>query len=100
HRFDIVERSRHVMFRPNILTNSYADFFSVDVERLDAVGRREIAVFVKNIVSRQKRFVSSADWLALLEQSGGVMKRFTAPFVAIDKADQQRRVSHASVQFV
>src|SRR4029453_13208273 len=81
HRFAIVKRSRQVVFRPNVFANSYADFFAVHKKGLDALSRLKISLLVKNIVSRQKGFVSFADRFAAFEQSRGVTKRFAAPFV-------------------
>ena len=88
------------MFCPNILTDGHADFFSVDIKRLDAVGRLEIAIFIEDIVSRQKRLVRLTNRFALLEQSRRVAKRFAASLIAINEPHQQRRFSDASVQFV
>src|SRR5438067_2242937 len=88
------------MFRPNVLTYSYADFFAVNFKRLDVACRLEIAIFIENIVGRQKGLVRLTDRFAPLEQSRRVPKRFAAPLVAINKSDQQRRVSDASVQFL
>src|SRR5437660_5436611 len=87
------------MFCPNILTDGHADFFSVDIKRLDAVGRLEIAIFIEDIVSRQKRLVRLTNRFALLEQSRGIAERFAVSFVAINEPHQQRRFSDASVQF-
>ena len=97
HRFEIVERSRQIVFGPNVLANRYADFFPVNKKGLDALSRLKIALFVKNIVSRQKGFVGFANWFAAFEQSRGVTKRFAAPFVAINEPDEQRRIADASV---
>src|SRR5262249_40297589 len=88
------------MFCPNIFANRYADFSPVNKKRLDGLGRLKITLLVKDVVSRAQRFVSFADRLAALEQRGGVPKRFAASFVAINKPDEQRRVSDASVQFI
>src|SRR5438445_13742782 len=88
------------MFCPNILTDGHADFFSVDIKRLDAAGRLEIAIFIENIVGRQKGLVRFTDRFTPLEQSGGVAERFTVTFIAINESDQQRRLSDTSVQFL
>src|SRR5881296_58032 len=88
------------MFCPNILANGHADFFAVDFKRLDAVCRLEIAIFIENIVGRQKGFVRLADRFAPLEQRRGVTKWFAPFLVAINEPDQQRRFSDASVQFL
>src|SRR5437870_4910153 len=88
------------MFRPNVLTNCYADFFAVDFKRLDAACRLEIAIFIENIVGRQKGLVRLPDRFPPLEQRRRVPKGFAAPLVAINEPDQQRRVSDSSVQFL
>src|SRR5437762_2886600 len=88
------------MFCPNVLTNSYADFFAVDFKRLDAVCRLEIAIFIENIVGRQKGLVRFTDRFPPLEQRRRVAKRFAPSFVAINEPDKQRRVSDSSVQFL
>src|SRR5439155_17273881 len=88
------------MFRPDIFTNSYADFFAADFKRLDAACRLEIAIFIENIVGRQKGLGRLTDRFAPLEQSRRVAKRFAAPLIAINEPDQQRRFSDASVQFL
>src|SRR5207244_7633305 len=82
HRLAIVEGSRQVVFRPNVLANRYADFFPVNKQRLDAFSWLKISLFVKDVVSRQKGFVSFANRLAAFEQSGGVAKWFASPFIA------------------
>src|SRR5882724_2883682 len=88
------------MFRPNVLTNSYADFFAVDFERLDAACRLEIAIFIENIVGRQKGLVRLTDRFPPLEQRRRVAKGFAASLVAINEPDQQRSSSDASVEFL
>src|SRR5207253_8400927 len=98
HRFAIVERSRQVVFGPNVLANRYADFFPVNKKRLDALSRLKISLFIENDVSWQKRFVGFPDWFAAFEQSRGVTKRFAAPIVAINKSDEQRCIADTSVQ--
>ena len=65
--FAVIKRAGEVMFGPNILANGDADFFPVQVERLDPRGRLEIAVLIENIVSRQKRFVRFANRLSAPE---------------------------------
>src|SRR4051794_28006598 len=86
------------MFRPNIFANCDANFLSVNNEWLHRLGRLEISLLVENVVCRQKRFVCFTDWLAAFEQRGGVAEWFAASVVAIDKPDEQRRVSDASMQ--
>src|SRR5205814_8659710 len=54
HRLAIVERSRQVVFRPNVLANRDADFSSVNNKGLDALGRLKISLLVENIVSWQQ----------------------------------------------
>ena len=88
------------MLRPNVLANGDADSFPVNIERLDGLGRLEVALLIENIVGGQKRFVSFTDRLAPLEQRGGVAKRFAASVISIDESDQQRCVFNARVQFV
>src|SRR2546430_8340856 len=88
------------MFRPDILANGYSDFFPVNKKWLDALSRLKVSLFVENIVRRQKRFVGFTDWFAAFEQSRGVAKGFAAPFVAINKPDQQRRLPDACVQLL
>src|SRR5436190_4852373 len=88
------------MFRPNIFTNGHADFFAVDINRLDPAGRLEVTLLVENVVGGQQGLVTFADRLAPLEQSSGVTERFSASLVTINEPDQQRRFSDASVQFL
>src|SRR5436189_5623859 len=88
------------MFRPNVFTNSYANFFAVGFKRLDAACRLEIAIFIENIVSRQKGLVRLTHRFAPLEQRPRVPKRFAAPLVAINEPDQQRCLPDLSVLFL
>ncbi len=67
-------------------------------KRLDALSRLKISLFVEDIVSGQKGFVSFPDRLAAFEQSGGVTKWFAASFVTINEPDEQRRIADTSVQ--
>jgi hypothetical protein len=67
HRFDVVKRSRQIIVRPNIFTDGDTNFFAIELERLDATGRFEIAVLVENVVSRQKAFVRHANRFATFE---------------------------------
>src|ERR1700757_2512867 len=88
------------MFRPDIFTNGHADFSSLHIKRLDAVGGLEVTLLVEDIISGQKRFVRFADRFAPLEQSGGVAERFTTPLVSIDIPDQQRSFADARMKFL
>src|SRR5438552_904289 len=88
------------MFRPNILANRHADFFAVEIERLDAGGRLKITVFVEDVVGRQKRFVRFANRLAADQQSSRVMKRSAASFVSIDESNEQRRFADTAMKLI
>ena len=87
------------MFGPNILADRHADSFAVHVKRLNAAGRFEIAIFIENIVGRQKRLVRFAQRFAALQESGRVMKRLATSFIAIDKTHEQRCLADARVKF-
>src|ERR1700724_509813 len=88
------------MFGPNILANRRADFFPVEIERLDVGRRLEIAVLIENIVSRQERFVGFANRLTAYEQRSRVMKWPASAFVPVDKSDQQRCLPDAAMKFL
>ena len=87
------------MFGPNILADRHADSFAVHVKRLNAAGRFEIAIFIENIVGRQKRLVRFAQRFAALQESGRVMKWLATSFIAIDKTHEQRCLADARVKF-
>src|SRR5262249_22446490 len=97
YRFDIVKRSRQILVRPDIFADGHPDFFAIELERLDPTGRLEITILVENVVSRQKAFVGFANRFAVLEPGGSIMKGFSASFITINKPDQQRRFSDASM---
>src|SRR5690242_2822394 len=67
-------------------------------EDLSAATRFEIAVLIKNVVSRQKGLECPANWLSAFQESGGIEERFAASFVAIDIADEKRRLADAVMQ--
>ena len=60
--------------------------------------RLEIAVFIEDVVGRKERFEGLANRLATLQQGGGVEERLSAPFVAIDIADEERCLANAGMQ--
>ena len=64
-------------------------FFVAEHQRRHAPRRFEIAIFVEDVVSRQKRFVRFRDRRAWLQQSGRIMKRLSASLVSIDETDEQ-----------
>src|SRR5438552_1342034 len=88
------------MFRPNILANRHADFFSVEIERFDPCRGLKITVLIEDVVGRQERFVRFANRLAAYEQSSRVMERSATSFVSIDKSYQQRRFADAAMKLV
>src|SRR5439155_14652500 len=100
NRLDIIKGSGEVMFGPNIFANGHADFFPPDRERLQVACRFEITILIENVVGRQKRLMSLANWFATLEQGGGIMERLAASFVSINETDEQSRIFHARVKLL
>src|SRR4030095_5158701 len=99
-RLAIVKRAGEIMFRPDVFADRDADFFSIQIERLDLFRRLKITVLVEHIVSWEKRFMRFANRLTADEQGSGVVKRPGAAFVSIDKADEQRGFPDAPMKFV
>ena len=92
----VVQSAWKIAFGPDVFANGDADSPTGDGENFPAAARLEVAVFIEDIVSRQKRLEAFADRLAALEQGSGVEERLAAIFVAISAGWPSRRSALAA----
>ena len=98
HRFDIVKRTRKIMFGPDIFANGDAEFFPAQVKWVHPAGRFKISVFIEDIVSGQERLVRRAYRFTRFKQGGGIVKWLAAAFIPIDETDEQGGGPHPRVK--
>ena len=64
-----------ILVVPDVLADGDAEFAAIERKRGDAFGRFKIAVFVKNVVSREQAFVRAPDNFPVLQNGGGIAER-------------------------
>ena len=76
-RVAIVQPFRpEILVVPDILADGDPHSRVVHDERLDVVGRFEVAILVEHVVAGEERFVAPADHTTVLTQGGGVEEAF------------------------
>src|ERR1700683_126845 len=80
-----------ILIIPNVLANRQSAQIGANLEGVISLPRLKITIFVKNVVSRQKRFDSRGSNSAVLEQ-GGLVGHFAAcgPFISARETDHHR----------
>ena len=89
-----------ILVVPDVLANRDAQLVSVELERRDVFGRFKIAVFVKNVVSRQQAFVRAPDDFPVLQDGGGIAERASGTVgVLVHITDAKRNFANAFGRF-
>ena len=89
-----------ILVVPDVLANRDAEFAAIELERRGAFGRFKIAVFVKNVVSRQQAFVRAPDDFPVLQNGGGIAERASGTFgILVNVTNTQRNCADAFGRF-